>query len=130
MKDKEDSAETWVKKAKLYQFYNILSEAHCFKTKDSPLCAEKLGAVKGDPENPLLKLCWKVGRKKRSVIFTEHSLLNARIAKDKISLLDSEGNTQELFLFVLNNMLEDVKPSTKISQTFIDPFSNPFDGIY
>ena len=119
------AVEAWADKTKLYQFYNLISSAHCFKTKNSPLCVEKLGAIKFKSDNPILTINWKKGRKKHSIVFTESSLLNARLSNNKIILPDKDEKEQELYLFNLKNALEDTQKQ-KISRSFMDPMGGYF----
>ena len=101
-----ESLQSWADKTRLYQFYDILSKAHCFKTSDSPLCVEKLGAIKHEPNNAILTLNWKDGRKKMRTVFSEKSFYEATLKKNRISLLDSKKKKQELFLFRLENVIK------------------------
>jgi len=101
-----ESLQTWADKTRLYQFYDILSKAHCFKTKESPLCVEKLGKIKLEPNNPILTLTWKEGRKKMSILFSEESFYKASLINKSILLVDSKGEERELSLYRLENAIK------------------------
>ena len=101
-----ESLQTWADQTRLYQYYDLLSKAHCFKTKESPLCVEKLGAIKLKADNPILTLNWKEGRKKMSAVFSEKSFYKASLRKGRIYLLDAKDREQELFLLKLENAIK------------------------
>jgi hypothetical protein len=112
----ENELKIWANKTKLYQFYNLLSKAHCLAVDDSPLIVPKLGSIKGEPNNRLLTLGWK----RKRVIFTEESLLGTKIIKNELHLRDSTGKPRILRLYVLNNLLAGSKKAPKVSRTFIE----------